>query len=486
MDIGKKIYLRNYNVLRKVYIFIYILLVMQRAWGPFKAITPFKLDALIFLGITTLGVVLIFYDLFSDKILFKTQNVSWLCIFLISVFISSILNINYGIMSNINSMILLSIEFFIFYAVDFNRSKIDVYKEIYQIEHFIMIVWFLSMLVTLWMFLEQSYYYIDLPENQFVRMGIIENRLFGIYNDPNYASITSLIMIVFSVKNFKKDTNRFLKIFYTVNIFFMFIYIILSGSRTAEVALGITVLVGAFFIFRCSFKNMSKVKKVLLSILCSVLSLVCIFIVYFLLKKGIAYLPSLFEGNDAGNTIRPVSFSRSDVEENSDISNLRFKIWGSALEVFRSKPIFGVSVKHIVAYARDNFPEGIIAVRGYTGHSFYVNVIACTGIVGSILIFGFIIKSIITTLKAIFTVTDKEQYFDILFSCLPLIILLCSGFFLNEIIFVNTLGSIIFWIYLGYTMYFVNGEKPYTETSIPYRIADKLTSKIKSVFHKNK
>ena len=145
MDIGKKIYLRNYNVLRKVYIFIYILLVMQRAWGPFKAITPFKLDALIFLGITTLGVVLIFYDLFSDKILFKTQNVSWLCIFLISVFISSILNINYGIMSNINSMSLLSIEFFIFYAVDFNRSKIDVYKEIYQIEHFIMIVWFLSM-----------------------------------------------------------------------------------------------------------------------------------------------------------------------------------------------------------------------------------------------------------------------------------------------------------------------------------------------------
>lgn len=486
MYMKKESHLCTYSAIRKIYIFIYILLVMQRALGPFKAITPFKVDALIFFGATALGVALIFYDLFCDKVMFKMPNVSWLCLFIISVFISSVLSIQYGLLDNINSIILLSIEFFVFYAIDFNMSKDDVYREIYQVEHLIMTVWFISMLFTLWMFLKQSYYYIDLPENQFVRMGVIENRLFGIYNDPNYASVTSLIMMIFSVKNFKRDTSKFLKVFYIINIIFMFIYIILSGSRTAEVALGAAVLLWAFFIFKYIFKNMCNAKKFLLSFLCAVLTLICIFFIYSLVKKGIAYLPSLFSDHSTSNAIRPVSFSRSDVEENDDISNLRFKIWGSALELFKEKPLFGVSVKHIVSYAKDNFPEGIIATKGYTGHSFYVNVIACTGIVGSVLIFGFIIKSIIAVLKAIFTVTDKEQYFNILYSCLPLVVLMCSGFFLNEIIFVNTLGAIIFWLYLGYTMYFVNGEKQYTEVSIPYKITDKLTSSIKSIFCKTK
>lgn len=485
MTLSKINFSKNYKTIRKIYIFLYIVLVMQRALGPMKAITPAKVDQLIFFVLSALGVTLIFYDLLCDKILFKTVNISWLCLFLISVSISSILSLKYGLMDNINSIILLTIEFFIFYAIDFSRSKEEIYKEMFQIEHLIMIIWFLATIVTLIMFLTQYYYFKDLPNNEFARMGVIENRLFGIFNDPNYAAVTALIMIVFSIKNFTKTTNKLVKTFYIINIVFEFIYIILSGSRTAEIAMGAAVIVGVFFAFRFMFKNknMSRLKCFLLCLGYTLLVLITIFITYMLLKKCLAYLPPLFSKHNANTPLRPVSFRRSDVEDSTDISNLRFKIWGSALELFMSKPIFGVSVKHIVLYARDQFPLGFIAEKGYTGHSFYINVISCTGIVGSILIFGFIIKNLITIFKAIFSIKNKEQYFNILFSFIPIIILLCSGFFLNEIIFVNTLGAIIFWLYLGYTMYFINENNKITNKSIPYKIANKI---IPSFLNQNK
>ena len=155
MTLSKINFSKNYKTIRKIYIFLYIVLVMQRALGPMKAITPAKVDQLIFFVLSALGVTLIFYDLLCDKILFKTVNISWLCLFLISVSISSILCLKYGLMDNINSIILLTIEFFIFYAIDFSRSKEEIYKEMFQIEHLIMIIWFLATIVTLIMFVTQ-------------------------------------------------------------------------------------------------------------------------------------------------------------------------------------------------------------------------------------------------------------------------------------------------------------------------------------------
>lgn len=480
---------KSYIFFRRLYILIYIFIMVQRTFGPREMVISPAIDTLMVYPVIAFGVGLILFDLFYDKILFRSPNIIWLCLFIISVSISSLLNIKYGILGNINSIIILSIEVFVFYAIDFRREGKDVRKEIWQVEHLVIIIWFIGVLLSLVMFLLQFYYYHEFSDGRYIRMGVVENRLFGVFTDPNYASVISVVVLIFLIKNFLNYKKTSIRIFYILNMLFQFIYIILSGSRTAEVSLSIMILLLSFFSLRYIFyvKSVSKIKNVFLSIGMSVIILIIVAALYLLLKKGLAYLPSLF--SNVGQTekiMHPVSFKRSDVEDSTDISNLRFKIWGSAIELFKSRPLFGVSMKHILPYAQDNFPLGFIAKSKYICHSLYINTLTCSGIIGFTLFFGFIIKSIITTLKAIFTVTNKEQYFNILYSCLPLVVLLCSGFFLNDIIFVNTLGAIIFWVYLGYTMYFVNGEKPYTETSIPYRIADKLTSKIKSVFFKNK
>lgn len=64
-----------------------------------------------------------------------------------------------------------------------------------------------------------------------------------------------------------------------------------------------------------------------------------------------------------------MSAKRPDVEENTDISNSRFKLWKSATELMRLNPLFGVTPKGFVDVAKEKIPETHIARTGQTPHS---------------------------------------------------------------------------------------------------------------------
>lgn len=474
----------KYFALRKIFICLYVVLVLQRAWGVMEVITPHSLDALLFTGVALLGLSLIIYDLLLDRICLQTTNNTLLCLFVLSVFISSLLNINYGgISGNIHSILLLSIEFFLLYAMDYRRNKDEVLKEMMVIEHVLIIIHFIGVIISFVMFMIQFEGHYDV-HNNWVRLGWVENRLFGVFKDPNYSAVTSILVILFIVKNFLKNKNLYVRIFYCINVLFQFIYIILSGSRTAEVTLSVGVLVFSYFTFRYILLNrFSKVKRFFSVVGLALAVLFAIGLLYLLLKKFIVYIPGLFHTNVGNSNFDIVSLKRPDVENKSDISNLRFKIWESAFELFLSKPIFGVSVKNVIPYAQAKFPFGFIAQRRCAIHSFYISTITCAGVVGAALLFGFIIVNILKIVKCLLHEEDKEQYFNILFAAIPLVLFLCSGTFLIEIIFANTIGVLIFWLYFGYTMYFISqGE----EQPLPfsYKFLSGTFRKVKGIFSK--
>jgi O-antigen ligase len=144
---------------------------------------------------------------------------------------------------------------------------------------------------------------------------------------------------------------------------------------------------------------------------------------------------------------------RLDIAQSGDISNLRFKIWLSAWELFKTTPIFGTSPRGIVEYAKNVLPDTFIAVKNYYFvHNTYIGAFVYTGIFGALPILAFFVKSLLNILffykeKSFQT---KNKYLDII--VLLLITIFIYGIFEPEIIFSNTINCFLFWLFLSEVM----------------------------------
>lgn len=72
----------------------------------------------------------------------------------------------------------------------------------------------------------------EVRENILFRLGIVEGRLFGVFVNPNSASIVSFFVMIFSIfQVFFTAPRRLPKAFNILNILLQYIYIVLSESR---------------------------------------------------------------------------------------------------------------------------------------------------------------------------------------------------------------------------------------------------------------
>ena len=51
---------------------------------------------------------------------------------------------------------------------------------------------------------------------------------------------------------------------------------------------------------------------------------------------------------------------RPDVVQSTDISNLRFRIWASAMDIFKTTWLFGASPRNALIYAKEVLPKSFI------------------------------------------------------------------------------------------------------------------------------
>lgn len=181
-----------------------------------------------------------------------------------------------------------------------------------------------------------------------------------------------------------------------------------------------------------------------------ILALLCCFVVVEAVnvtKEVMAYVPPLISG-DAEK--RPVDLHRPDVEDSTDISNLRFDIWKGALEIWTSKPVLGVSPRDFTTYAIQRFPQSFVALKKYSVHNGYLALLVCTGILGLLTMGAFIVLSIRRVWRYVLRRwNDSIPVFYIL--CLMMIgAIAFSAITLQDIFFANSLNTNIFWLVLGY------------------------------------
>ncbi|EJE4065479.1 O-antigen ligase family protein, partial [Enterococcus faecalis] len=225
---------------------------------------------------------------------------------------------------------------------------------------------------------------------------------------------------------------------------------------------GVLVLISVFFVysfFKVFYSFRIKKQNVLVKFLCAILlSLVGCGIIYLsvdLFKWILSYIPELFNEVKTKNPVKekPVDLTRPDVENNDDISNGRLALWKSGIELFKSSWLVGVSPRNMLPYASDMLPQTFIAKTQKYTHNSYINLLASTGSLGVVTFLSFFVSRITEIVAFSFSKVNnffQQGYATYVLSVLAVAV---SGMFLNDIILVNTIGSLIFWLFLGRIVY---------------------------------
>jgi O-antigen ligase len=402
---------------------------------------PRIFDIIIFGLLSVIGLVFAFLKNYFED--FKLIN-KILLFFWLASFVSCVVNSSFGISANIRDLIWRIISFFFVFSLGILNNK----KIIENIKNILVISCFVFAIISIFTFLFQINYIFYI--NNFVaetnrtdpiRFGFVENRLFGIYSNPNVGSTVCFMAILFALGAMVKSQK---KKFYISSIILNFIYIALSGSRVTILAMLIITCV----IFFAYIKIYNKF-NILMNLFLSIFACALIYFGAQAVKLIFSYVPGLISKIiNISENYSKIDMNRIDIQAGGDISNLRFSIWKSGLEIFKTTWLFGTSPRNIVLYAKKILPESFIAKSQYTAmHNTYIGVFVYTGVLGAVFFYIFIVnllnkmfKILKKFIKNIYSVSFDNQV--IIFSILSILIF---AMFEPEIILSNTICSLIFW-----------------------------------------
>lgn len=420
-----------------------------------------------------IGLLLAAIKVLKDYRFFKSKYMVLLFIFIIISAISSVLNIEYGYTSNLKMIIWMIIQFVVLFSV-VNYSKEDFKDAILKMATTIIVVMFVCCLISLIQFLFNIHYTVDLPDYP-RHQGFYDGRLFGIFDDPNFASVASISSIAFSFIISLSVKKNYHKYFHYFNILIQISYILLSNSRTGFVLLFICIILFGYYNAKYTKKGMKIMRFILIVTFSSLL--------IFILRESYAYLPNYIhitqnikqkdmtyntqEKTHISEDQSEDKFSNQDTKSNSDyneinknyleredeqydLSNNRFDIWINAIKITKGHEIFGLSPRNMMCFAKTIDPNGYTAQTGYETHNGFLSIYVGTGIVGSFFMLLFILLCAIQITKDLFSKNIEAIY-------IGLLMIVCGFTFstvmLQDVFFMNTATTIIFWRTLGLTIF---------------------------------
>lgn len=467
--------------LRGVYIMVFAAL-LSISYSVQVSALEMRWLSILYSSMAVFGVLILGLDFVNKQVLFSYKNCGLLVLFVVALLVSAVLNYRYGIMGNLKVAAWMCIQMFLMASVDMEQPESMHKKHLRMILDVFCVIWFVWACWSLVQFVLQYHETVSLSEFSTAKeTGFTNGRLFGVFKDPNYASVCSIGAVVFTVEGIissKKSVVRIL--FGCVQICVQVSYIILAASRTAQLAL-IAAIVLLALLLGWSFAE-KYTKKIVWKCCCSIIVtalVVCVCVFGFkTVKAGLSYLPGLYLSavEESPNpsvevTPPPVSLDRTDVTgENVDISNNRFKIWSDYFKVYLSEPIFGVSPRNTLAYVNDNFPESFIAWRGYEVHNGYFALFVCTGVVGGLLMLCWLAMVVFEVVGYLIRRrgSGDTNYHSVLALTFFLVCCAVAAVPLQMIFFSNSIYDLLFWCVLGYVRYMVHLGEPERYAKKPF------------------
>ncbi|MEG0546059.1 MAG: O-antigen ligase family protein [Oscillospiraceae bacterium] len=415
--------------------------------------------------IAALGGMFFIYRLINYKKFVSSKGIFLLIAFCGSYALSSLVTRQYGLGENIQAMIWMVIQFFILYAYDKSQSIDNDKKELNIIAHFFMIYTFIACAVGIAMLIT-DYYSFEVRDETSIIMGFLWNRLWGLYTDPNYGAVFSVVTMVLSAFYFKLASKP-VKAFYIVNCILQLLYIAFSDSRTGLISMFVTFFALSYLLL-LRWKKIENKNVFLKGSICIALSLVVVATSFVVIKgftttgntlKSIQYDYHVEHGTNPGKVDKDKTDSeigRQQEDINGDVSNRRFSLWKSGLEIFATKPLTGISFRNYIPYAHDYLPETYIVNNDQTDfasmHNSFIDVLVSQGIIGVVIIALFISIVVFTILKKLFKLKGDDYKYSVFLLC-SILPILSSMMFYSETFYMNTGGAVIFWLFLGYLMH---------------------------------
>ena len=400
---------------------------------PVKLMTPETVDSFIYIVMGIMGAVLAAVDVILNSYWKKTRYCWILYAFLAVMGISTVLNMSFGYMSNLKTIVWTGIQFVLFYSLYQRIDKEKAMRYLGVLWKIISIIWIVPVLYSIFQFLMLDSYY-TLIWGKKIKQGLVENRLFGIFSDPNYAAIVSLLLIIGMIFLIYRTEKKWKKAIYIIYSTILFVYIVLSGSRTAEVGLIMTVVV---YTYALSGKTRKGGRKLVEIVLSCILGVVLVVSAWEISKVGLEKLPKIV---DEVSFVKEYKESKKNVVQKSEtsskekmdtnlkstitstkvlerkdgkagnISNNRVKIWKSYLKGMGNHLIFGMSPRNSVQIFVKENPNSYIAQTDYETHNGYLSVFVATGFAGSILMCLFIILQVKNACGIFFGKGNRVSY----------------------------------------------------------------------------
>lgn len=414
------------------------------------------------------GFLLIIYSLSKGFIKINNFNKKTILFFLSSIIISVFLNYQDNFVKNLTDFMYVSLQIITLYLICINHQKEDLDREMYYFSLILSIITFifsLGSLILMFMDFQLPQYFIDYG----YRIGFSEGRLWGLYGNPNTLAQISIFSVAASMICLKLSNQRCIKLFSSFNLIVQYIAISLTNSRSGYVSIIFLLTIFVFFYFE---KKISR--RIFLAIVSIVLTFVTltatetIFMnllnnkinseivveenpndyVETLENKSVVIPQDQKNSNEAisiERTNEKISAERTEIKD--DISNGRFDIWKTSIQLFLEKPL-GVGYYNVLnemcLIAGDYNP-----ILSNT-HNIYLQILVAYGIISFIIFMVFLVCFGMIHLKKINQFKENDRVIYLTLFSLYLTFLINNLFDSNIIGLMSPIISCLFWIYVGY------------------------------------
>lgn len=290
-------------------------------------------------------------------------------------------------------------------------------------------------------------------------LGMVGNRLCGVYFNSNPASFLACITIVLALLGIREKLPG--RIGYAINIGIQIIYILLAKCRSSLIILVIIFIMVAYY-FLVRRKPYSFIKRIFLTTsLCLAIAISAI-----VFEKVVEAIPK-FQGITISETSRfqfdelmeasklLVSGNYEDFNQGlniiDDVSNGRVSLTKTALEIWHNEPIIGIGAnnfKKIGSQETDTIDYW--SIQMVHSHNVFLETLVATGLIGFVLFVIFFIKAVMMIFKTLKLSHGKEIYFIAQMFSMIVLCEFIGGLSDYGVFYIYSLSATLAWCFLGY------------------------------------
>ena len=417
----------------------------------------------------------------KDKTVFKNKIYLALFVFFALSLVGVVANYNQNFVRNLLDWVYLVVFSFCLLYTAPNKKRELVYKEMTFFSSILIAISFCISLLSLLIFSFGVATSVEVNGQEYL-IGTFENRLYGFMGNPNSTAMVSFLSIlaslaVIAIKRVRKikaagkhDSRH---IFLVINIILQVAVLYLSNSRSAMVALVVSVVVFVFFYGKAYWvQNIQKRSTRVLSLLLILfLAASSVIGAEQMVKKGISYLPptisyiqralKLENVNTMLNTnssLKPV-----DTERNyggQDTSNNRFEIWSAGLSSVSHHILTGVGNANVLESVKPYLSKKFLRRTpdmAANMHNIYVQVLVSGGMLPLLALLFFLGLSVHTGYKTLTKETANKK--ELMLK--GLLLAACVGMMIENLFDSHLIGFMFFlvvpafWSYLGYFLHLI-------------------------------